>query len=101
MSTKVVSTVKVSSGVKSSLELSLAARAWRYVSRRSLPSSNSRTVKVVDWKAWVKVLDCMAKWTVECGVREGLEAICRSMDRRRAWVNSSPRLSSGVISRCC
>ena len=51
VSTKVVSTVKVSLGVKSSLELSLAARAWRYVSRRSLPSSNSRTVKVVDWKA--------------------------------------------------
>ena len=34
VSTKVVSTVKVSLGVKSLLELSLAARAWRYVSRR-------------------------------------------------------------------
>ena len=71
------------------------------MSRRSLPSSNSRTVKVVDLKACVKVLDRMAKWTVECGVREGLEAICRSMNRRRAWVNSSPRLSLGVVSRCC
>ena len=29
VSTKVVSIVKVSSGVKSSLELSLAVRAWR------------------------------------------------------------------------
>ena len=45
---KVVPRVKVSSGLNSSLELSLAASACRYVSRRSLPSSNSRTVKVVD-----------------------------------------------------
>ena len=45
---KVVSRVKVSSELNSSLELSLAASACRYVSKRSLPSSNSRTVKVVD-----------------------------------------------------
>ena len=31
----------------------------------SLPSSNLRTVKVVDWKAWEKALDCMVKCTVE------------------------------------
>ena len=35
-----------------------------------LPSSNSRTVKVVDWKAWVKASDCMMKWTVEWGVKD-------------------------------
>ena len=68
---------------------------------RSLLSSNSRTVKVVDWKACMKVLDCMAKWTVECNVREGLEAICHSMDCCRAWVNCSPGLSRGIMSRCC
>ena len=45
---KVVSTLKVSSGLNSSLELSLAASAVRYVSKRSLTSLNSRTRKVVD-----------------------------------------------------
>ena len=65
---KVVSMVKVSSGLNSSLrELTLVASACRYVSRRSLPSSNSRTVKVLDWKACVKLLDCMVKCTVELG----------------------------------
>ena len=62
---KVVSMVKVSSGVNYSLEFSLAARAWRYVSSLSLRSSNSFTIKVVDWKAWVKAVDCMVKCTVE------------------------------------
>ena len=98
---KVVSMVKVSSGVNSSLEFSLAARDWRYVSSLSLSSSNSRTVKVVDWKACVKDRDCKVKCTVELGVRERSSSICRSMVRLRACVNSSPRLSEGVASRCC
>lgn len=49
----------------------------------------------------MKARDCRVPWTVEYGVRVRSSSICRSMVRRRACVNSSPRLSMGVAFRCC
>jgi len=43
----------------------------------------------------------MVNWKVECGVRVLSASIWRRMVRRKALVNSFPKLSRAVGSRCC